>query len=109
MLRVGIAGIGFMGMIHYLAYERVANAKVGAIFTRDPKKLSGDWTDIQGNFGPRGQMMDLSDVVKCDSYYALLANDDIDLIDVCPPTCTLSSRSRRSKRASTSLLRSPWR
>ncbi len=85
MLRVGIAGIGFMGMIHYLAYERVANAKVGAIFTRDPKKLSGDWTDIQGNFGPRGQMMDLSDVVKCDSYYALLANDDIDLIDVCLP------------------------
>jgi predicted dehydrogenase len=85
MLRVGIAGIGFMGMIHYLAYQRAAGAKVIAICTRDAKKLAGDWTDIQGNFGPRGQMMDLSGLAKYDSYYGLLANSEIDLIDICLP------------------------
>jgi predicted dehydrogenase len=85
MLRVGIAGIGFMGMIHYLAYQRTASAKVAAICTRDARKLAGDWRDIQGNFGPRGEMMDLSGIAKYDSYYGLLANDEIDLIDLCLP------------------------
>ena len=31
-----------------------------ALCSRDPKKLAGDWTGIQGNFGPRGTQMDLS-------------------------------------------------
>ena len=31
MVRVGIAGIGFMGMIHYLAYRRVRGVKVVAV------------------------------------------------------------------------------
>ena len=38
MLNVGIAGIGFMGMIHYLAYQKVPGVKVTAISSRDPKK-----------------------------------------------------------------------
>lgn len=85
MLRVGVAGIGFMGMIHYLAYQRAKNAQVGAIFSRDVKKLSGDWREIQGNFGPRGEIMDLSDVSKHDSYVSLLDDDTIDVIDICLP------------------------
>jgi predicted dehydrogenase len=85
MLQVGIAGIGFMGMIHYLGYQRTKSAKVAAICTRDTKKLSGDWRDIQGNFGPRGEMMDLSGIAQYDSYYGLLANDEIDLVDICLP------------------------
>jgi predicted dehydrogenase len=85
MLRVGIAGIGFMGMIHYLAYQRTQGAQAGAIFTRSVKKLAGDWRDIQGNFGPRGEMMDLSGVAKHDSYLGLLGDDSIDVIDICLP------------------------
>ena len=53
MVGIGIAGIGFMGMIHYLAARKVAGAKVVALCSRDPKKLAGDWTGIRGNFGPR--------------------------------------------------------
>ena len=48
MIRVGIAGIGFMGMIHYLAYQRVKGVKVAALATRDKNKLAGDW---RGAFG----------------------------------------------------------
>ena len=62
MLRVGIVGIGFMGMIHYLAWQRVSGAKVSAIATRDPKKRAGDWTGIKGNFGPPGKQEDLSGI-----------------------------------------------
>src|SRR5690348_558641 len=86
MVRIGIVGVGFMGMIHYLAARHLRGAHVAAICSRDPKKLAGDWRSIQGNFGPRGEMMDLSAVQKYDRLEALLADPDIDLVDVCNPT-----------------------
>ena len=86
MVRIGLAGIGFMGMIHYLAARNLKGARVTALCSRDPKKLSGDWRDIQGNFGPRGEIMDLSGIKKYDRLEALLADPDIDLVDICNPT-----------------------
>jgi predicted dehydrogenase len=86
MVRIGIVGIGFMGMIHYLAAQRLRGAAVMAIHTRDPKKLAGDWTGIQGNFGPRGTQMDLGAVKKYADLDGLLNDPDIDLVDVCLPT-----------------------
>ena len=64
MVRIGIIGIGFMGMIHYYGAKKVSGGEVVAICTRDQKKLDGDWTGIQGNFGPRGGMEDLSHLRK---------------------------------------------
>ncbi len=75
-----------MGMIHYLAARKVAGAQVSAVCSRDPKKLAGDWRGIRGNFGPPGEVMDLSGVKKYDRLDALLADPDIDLVDVCNPT-----------------------
>src|SRR5881397_238061 len=86
MIRIGIVGIGFMGMIHYLASRKLKDARVEAICSRDEKKLAGDWRSIQGNFGPRGEMMDLAGLKKYRDLDALLADKDIDLIDVCNPT-----------------------
>ncbi len=62
MIRIGIVGVGFMGMIHYLAAHKVKGARVTAVSSRDPKKLTGDWRGIQGNFGPAGKQMDLGRV-----------------------------------------------
>lgn len=84
-MNIGIVGIGFMGMIHYLAYQKVRGAKVTAICTRDPKKLAGDWRSIKGNFGPPGAMMDLSGVARYARWEDLLADPKIDLVDVCLP------------------------
>jgi predicted dehydrogenase len=75
-----------MGMIHYLAARKLAGARVVAIASRDEKKLAGDWRDIQGNFGPRGTMMDLAGVRKHRSVDELLADPEVDLVDVCNPT-----------------------
>src|SRR4051812_5422796 len=85
MVRIGIVGIGFMGMIHYLAARALEGAKVVAICTRDPKKLKGDWRGIQGNFGPRGEIEDLSGIRTYDSIAGIVADDQIDLLDVCLP------------------------
>jgi predicted dehydrogenase len=87
MVGIGIVGIGFMGMIHYLAARKLdANAgRVVALCSRDAKKLAGDWTSIQGNFGPRGTQMDLSAQARYSDVAALLADPAVDLVDLCVP------------------------
>ncbi len=85
MIRIGIAGIGFMGMIHYLAAHKVKGARVTAVSSRDPKKLVGDWRGIQGNFGPAGKQMDLGRVKGYADFADLIADPDIDLVDICTP------------------------
>jgi predicted dehydrogenase len=82
---VGIVGIGFMGMIHFLAARKLTGGRVVALCSRDPKKLAGDWTSIQGNFGPRGTQMDLSAHARYPDVDALLADPDVDLVDLCVP------------------------
>lgn len=85
MVGIGIVGVGFMGMIHYLAAKGLAGGKVVAVCSRDPKKLAGDWTGIQGNFGPRGTQVDLADVGRYADVAELLADPKVDLVDVCVP------------------------
>jgi len=101
MVRIGIIGIGFMGMTHFegatrfkddpasgrrkIAGSKLKNGRVTAIATRSPKKLDGDWRDIQGNFGPPGGLNDLSKIKTYSDYQELLADPDIDLVDICLP------------------------
>ena len=85
MINVGITGLGFMGMIHYLAYQRTRGASVKAICETDPVRLSGDWRSIKGNFGPQGKKMDLKDIAQYPTFEELLADPAIDLIDFCLP------------------------
>jgi len=85
MINVGIAGIGFMGMTHYNAYQNVRGVKVAALCEQDKKRLAGDWRSIKGNFGPQGTMMDLSGIAKYEKLDDLFADPELDLIDVCLP------------------------
>ena len=85
MVNIGIIGVGFMGYTHFEASKDLQNARVAAIATRNEKKLAGDWTGIQGNFGPPAGQVDLSEVTGYRDYHDLLADPAIDLVDVCLP------------------------
>lgn len=96
MIRIGIVGIGFMGWTHFAASTKIneagkptgsklKGAAVTAICARSPEKLSGDWTSIQGNFGPPGPKLDLTKISAYDNVKEMLADPDIDLIDICLP------------------------
>src|SRR6266536_2764561 len=100
MVRIGIVGVGFMGMIHYLAARKVRGAKITAICSRDLKKLAGDWRGIRGNFGPAGEKMDLAGIKKYPTLDDLLGDPDIDL-GTCAirRICTPKRRWPRSERA----------
>jgi predicted dehydrogenase len=86
MVRIGIVGIGFMGRIHYLAGQRLRGAKVAVVCSRNKAKLAGDWQNTRGNFGPEPGHVDLSGVKTYESYRAMLADPELDLVDVCNPT-----------------------
>jgi predicted dehydrogenase len=85
MVRVGLLGIGFMGWIHWLAYRQVAGIEVTAVCTRDEKKRQGDWRGIKGNFGPPGEQVDLTGIRVHDQLEQLLADPDVDVVDICLP------------------------
>ena len=86
MIRVGLVGVGFMGMTHYLAYEKIRGVRVTAVCETDPKRRGGDWRTIQGNFGPRGEATDLSGIAQYAELHELLADADVDMVDICLPT-----------------------
>jgi predicted dehydrogenase len=85
MLRIGLVGVGFMGWIHYLSYKKTKGVKLAAVCTRDERKLGGDWTGIKGNFGPPGEKVNLSGVTKYADLEQLLADEEIDAVDLCLP------------------------
>lgn len=96
MIRIGIVGIGFMGWAHFsgamkftdagrISGSKLKGASVTAICSRSLEKLIGDWTSIQGNYGPRGIKLDLTKIVAFDDYRAMIASPEIDLIDICLP------------------------
>ena len=85
MMKVGIAGVGFMGWIHYLAYRKVPGVAVAAICDKVPKRLAGDWTDIKGNFGPPGEQIDVAAMQTYTELEQLVADPDLDLVDICLP------------------------
>ena len=85
MIRVGIVGIGFMGWIHYLAYQSRTDVEVVAICSRDPGKRAGNWSGIKGNFGPPAGQVDLAGVQVYETLEEMLADPNVDLVDLCTP------------------------
>ncbi len=85
MIRIGIAGLGFMGMVHYLSYEKLRGVKVAAFATLEADRRAGDWRGIQGNFGPAGKKMDLAGVATYKDVDEMIASPDIDAIDITLP------------------------
>lgn len=84
-LKVGIAGLGFMGKMHFDVYTANPGSEVKCIFDLDKKKIAGDWSAIGGNIATGDDAVDLSGIVLTDNYDELLTSD-LDIIDICLPT-----------------------
>ena len=87
MVRVGIIGLGFMGRMHYGAYQDVPGAQVVAVCDADPKRASGDLSDGWSNVpGADVKQLPMDRIKGTRDWRDLIANPDVDLIDVCLPT-----------------------
>lgn len=88
MIGVGIVGVGFIGRNHFNQYEGLTDrAKIVAICDTEPKRRAGDWSGVGGNVGDmQGTKRDLGDIKQYADYKELIADPDVQLVDVCVPT-----------------------
>ena len=87
MIRVGLIGLGGVGRIHFDAWRKCPDARLVAISARDPRKLAGDWGGQEFNLGAQAaQHVDLSDLAKHARFEDLIADPNVDAVDICLPT-----------------------
>jgi predicted dehydrogenase len=85
-MKVAVLGLGFMGSTHLKALRSVPAATLVAIYSNDERARSGDLSGIQGNLGGPGERFDFSHVTKYSDIGALMADPDIEAVDICLPT-----------------------
>ena len=98
-LRVGMVGIGFMGKVHFDAWQRTKGARVSAICDIDPKKRSGNWSGIGGNIGGAGKKTDLRGIRVYSDAIQLFSDPSIDAVDLTLPTYLHASFAIRALQA----------
>ena len=88
-VNIGIVGLGFMAVMHIRAYRQVEGANIAAICNPSGNRLNGDFSDVFGNLDSGDPVkLDMSQVKAYQSFDELLADDSIDVIDICAPTRT---------------------
>src|SRR5437867_10882739 len=87
MIHIGIVGLGFMAATHLRAYRQVTGARIAAICNPSGRHLDGDFTGVAGNVGTTDPVkLDLSGVRATKHFDELLADPDLQAIDICAPT-----------------------
>jgi predicted dehydrogenase len=85
-VRIGVVGLGFMGLTHLQAYRNMNNVVLAAVCSSDPKKLAGDLSGISGNLGNSGEQMDFGDAARYPEALSVIEDPRVDAIDLCVPT-----------------------
>jgi predicted dehydrogenase len=85
-MKIAVLGLGFMGSTHLKALLGIRGVKVAGVYSSDEKKLSGDLTSVQGSIGGAPGRVDLAGVRKFRDLEPLLADPEIDAVDICLPS-----------------------
>ncbi len=87
-VKVGIIGLGFMGTTHWGIYKGLKDVRIVAIADIDAAKRKGDISKVVGNIGGGDNLkpLDLTGVAVYKSAAELIANADVDIVDICVPT-----------------------
>lgn len=85
-MKIGIVGLGSMGVMHLGALEKLSGVQVAAVCSRDARALTGDLRHIGGNLQQEGGVRDFSAVRQYEAWRDLIADEDLDAVDLCLPT-----------------------
>ena len=86
-VKIGIIGIGFMGSTHFHIHQANPKADVVAIADVDKDKREGNWSKIIGNIGGfNNDNVDLSSVKTYEDGMDLIADPNVEMVDICVPT-----------------------
>jgi len=85
MLRVGIAGFGFMGRMHYKCWKALKNAEVVAVCDVNPN-IEEDTKRAVGNIGDAQQAVDFSSLKLYTDFEKMLKGAKLDAVSITLPT-----------------------
>lgn len=85
-LNIAVAGLGFMGLTHLKAWRQVPFARLCAVMDMSEARLTGDLSSVGGNLGVAGEKFDFSAVRTYRALDRLLADPEVDAVDICLPT-----------------------
>lgn len=85
-MKIGLVGLGFMGAAHVQGYSHLAGAELAAVCARNERVLSGDLSQTGGNIAGTGAVYDFSQVKKYKDWRDLVADRDLDAVDICSPS-----------------------
>jgi predicted dehydrogenase len=85
-VNLAITGLGFMGTTHARAAMALDNLRLAAVVDPNEKKRSGDLREVGGNLGTQGELMDFSKLRQYARFEEVLADAEVDAVDICLPT-----------------------
>ncbi|HTI68349.1 MAG TPA: Gfo/Idh/MocA family oxidoreductase [Candidatus Limnocylindria bacterium] len=89
MIRIGMIGTGYMAATHIKAFRQVPDARIVSLCNPSGRNLDGDFSKVMGNVGDADAVrLDMTTVKACRSLEELLADPEVDAVDICTPTKT---------------------
>jgi predicted dehydrogenase len=85
-MHIAVCGLGFMGLTHLKAWTRLEGIKLAAVSSDDPKVLSGDLSQVQGNLGSGGASFDFTGAERYADALACVRQSSAEAVDLCLPT-----------------------
>lgn len=85
-INVAVVGLGFMGVTHLRCYQKIPRARIVAVC--DPTRLpeNGVLAGVNGNIQKSAALVLAADVKSYREFSELLADKNVDVIDLCSPT-----------------------
>jgi predicted dehydrogenase len=85
-VRAGLIGLGAIGRVHFDGYTKANEAELVALCDIDQRKLEGDWRVQDFNLGEQpAERKDLSGYRLYTDWHDIIADPDIEMIDICLP------------------------
>ena len=87
MINIGLVGLGFMAATHIRAYRQVEGARIALLCNPSGRHFDGDFSKVAGNVGATDPVkLDMTGVKVTKNFADVLADPEIQLIDICAPT-----------------------
>jgi len=103
MLQIGIAGLGFMGRIHYKYWKALKGAEVAAICDANPN-IEEDVKRAVGNIGEAEEAIDFASLQLYTDFDKMLSDGKLDAISLTLPTYLHADYSTKALAAGVNVL-----
>ena len=91
-INVAVAGLGFMGLTHLRVYQKLRHARIVAVCDNSRLPVNGVLRGVSGNIKSSGDIQLGPRVNVYREFSELLADREVELVDICTPTALHSEQ-----------------